>query len=181
MYSRARMAGDIIALLDHLGVERTDLMGYSMGAQLSLAAALKDPERFSLLILGGIGGLLFEPPPPVNAMAEAMETNDPDSISIPVLRSFRHFADAQGDDRLALAACSRAHDAPFERVALSALTMPTLLVNGAHDTLVGDPNIVAGAMPDARVVAVPGCDHFSVIAHALFKASVFDFLDGTLE
>ena len=62
-----------------------------------------------------------------------------------------------------------------------ALTMPALLVNGADDTLVGDPKIVADAMPDARVVTVPGCDHFSVIGHALFKAAVFDFLDGTLE
>ena len=34
MYTRAKMAGDIIALLDHLGVERADLFGYSMGARL---------------------------------------------------------------------------------------------------------------------------------------------------
>jgi pimeloyl-ACP methyl ester carboxylesterase len=181
MYSRTKMAGDIISLLDHLGVERADLLGYSMGARLSLAAALNDPKRFPQLILGGIGGLLFEPHPPVNAMAEAMEADDPESISIPVLRGFRRFADAQGEDRLALAACNRAHEAQFERAALSALTMPALLVNGADDTLVGDPKIVADAMPDARVVTVPGCDHFSVIGHALFKAAVFDFLDGTLE
>ena len=119
MYSRAKMAGDIVALLDHLGVERADLLGYSMGARLSLAAALEHPKRFPLLILGGIGGLLFEPHPPVNAMAEAMEADDPESISIPVLRGFRRFADAQGEDRLALAACNRAHEAPFERAALS--------------------------------------------------------------
>jgi hypothetical protein len=36
-------------------------------------------------------------------------------------------------------------------------------------------------MPNAKAVTLPGCDHFSAIAHALFKASVFDFLDGTLE
>ena len=167
--------------LADLGVERADLLGYSMGARLSLAAALEHPKRFPLLILGGIGGLLFEPHPPVNAMAEAMEADDPESISIPVLRGFRHFADAQGEDRLALAACNRAHEAPFERAALCALKMPALLVNGADDTLVGDPKIVADAMSDARVVTVPGCDHFSVIGHALFKAAVFDFLDGTLE
>jgi hypothetical protein len=27
---------------------------------------------------------------------------------------------------------------------------------------------------------LPGCDHFSAIPHALYKATVFDFLDGTL-
>lgn len=181
MYTRAKIAGDIIALLDHLGVERADLLGYSMGARLALAAALKSPERFPLLMLGGIGGLLFEPSPPINAMAEAMEADDPETISIPVLKSFRRFADAQGEDRLALAACNRAQDGPLERGALAKLTMPTLLVNGADDALVGDPQDVVDTIPDARLVRVPGCDHFSVIGHALFKAAVFDFLDGTLE
>jgi hypothetical protein len=33
----------------------------------------------------------------------------------------------------------------------------------------------------AKAVTIPGCDHFSMIAHGLFKASVFDFFDGWLE
>ena len=42
------------------------------------------------------------------------------------------------------------------------------------------------ALPDAPVIkraveTIPGCDHFSMIAHGLFKASVFDFFDGWLE
>ena len=180
-YSRAAMAGDIVALLDHLGVERADLMGYSMGARLSLAAALSAPGRFPLLILGGIGGKLFETHLRTDAMAEAMETADPDSIGNPLLRSFRGFADEQGEDRLALAALTRAHDAPFERAALSALTMPTLVVAGTRDELAGDPEELARAIPHGRAAALPGCDHFSAIPHALFKAAVFDFLDGTLE
>ncbi len=49
------------------------------------------------------------------------------------------FADEQGEDRLALAALVRSHDAPFERAALSALTMPTLVVAGTRDDLAGDP------------------------------------------
>jgi pimeloyl-ACP methyl ester carboxylesterase len=180
-YSRDAMAGDITALLDYLGVERADLMGYSMGARVALSTGLQNPARFPLLILGGIGSLLFEPPPSVRAMAEAMEADDPETIAIPVLKSFRHFADAQGEDRIALAACNRADDPPFERGELSRLTIPTLIVNGMNDGLVGDPRSVAAAIPGARLVRVPGCDHFSVIGHALFKAAVFDFFDGTLE
>ncbi len=180
-YTRAAMAGDIIALLDHLGVERADLMGYSMGARLSLAAALAAPKRFPLLILGGIGDRQFETHLRTDALAEAMETADPDSIANPLLRSFRRFADEQGEDRMALAALSRAQDAPFERAMLPALSMPVLVVAGARDELAGDPDGLARAVPDGRAVTVPGCDHFSTIAHALFKAAVFDFLDGTLE
>jgi pimeloyl-ACP methyl ester carboxylesterase len=54
-------------------------------------------------------------------------------------------------------------------------------VTGARDALAGDPRALAEAIPGARAVTVPGCDHFSLVAHALFKASAFDFLDGTLE
>ena len=48
-------------------------------ARLSLAAAITAPERFPLLILGGIGGRQFETHLRTDAMAEAMETADPDS------------------------------------------------------------------------------------------------------
>ena len=180
-YSRAAMAGDIVALLDHLGVERADLMGYSMGARLSLAAALSAPGRFPLLILAALAASCSKPisgptpwPRPWKRPIRIRSSN-------PLLRSFRGFADEQGEDRLALAALTRAHDAPFERAALSALTMPTLVVAGTRDELAGDPEELARAIPDGRAVTLPGCDHFSAIPHALFKAAVFDFLDGTLE
>jgi pimeloyl-ACP methyl ester carboxylesterase len=113
-------------------------------------------------------------------MAEAMEAADPQSISEPMLRSFRQFADEQGEDRLALAALTRAKDEPFAREELSGLNVPVLVVAGARDELAGDPEPLARAFPDGRAVTIPGCDHFSAIPHALFKATVFDFLDGTL-
>jgi len=56
--------------------------------------------------------------------------------------------------------------------------VPVLVVAGARDSLAGDPHPLAKVFPDGRAVRVPGVDHFSIIAHALFKASVFDFLDG---
>jgi len=180
-YSRTAMVGDITALLDHLSVERADLLGYSMGARLSLAAALATPKRFPLLMLGGIGGKFFDPPPPGHPMAEAMEASDPEAISDPILRSFRRFADEQGEDRLALAALNRGADAPFGKSEVSGLAVETLVVAGARDDIAGDPLELAAIIPGAKAVALPGCDHFSAIPHALFKASVFDFLDGTLE
>ena len=180
-YSRAAMVGDIVALLDHLGAERADILGYSMGARLALAAALAHPKRFPLVILGGIGGKLFDPRPPGFPMADAMEAADPETIADPLLRSFRRFADEQGEDRLALAALTRAHDAPFTRDEVASLSMPVLVVAGSRDELAGDPQALAAIIPGAKAVSLPGCDHFSAIPHALFKAAVFDFLDGVLE
>jgi len=180
-YARESLVGDIFALMDHAGIAKADLMGYSMGARLALAAALARPERLHNLIIGGVGGRMFEASPPGNPMADAMDADDPNAISDPLLRSFRHFADEQGEDRKALAACARAQHGSFDRDALAQLRVPTLVVAGARDALAGDPEILAHAIPGARAITLPGCDHFSAIPHALFKATVFDFLDGTLE
>ena len=177
-YAREAMAGDVVALLDRLGAERADLVGYSLGARIALAAALLAPKRFPLVVLGGIGGRLFEPPASGTPMADAMEAADPNSIEDPLLRSFRHFADEQGEDRLALAALARHRDEPQTRAIVCRVSVPMLVVAGSRDVLAGDPQILADAIPGARAVTLPGCDHFSAIPHALFKAAVFDFLDG---
>jgi len=180
-YARDKMVGDVFALMDHLGVGRADVMGYSMGARIALACALARPERIDHLIAGGVGARMFEPPPAGHPMATAMEAADPGAIAEPMLRSFRAFADEQGEDRLALAACARGLDFALRAEALSAIRSQCLIVAGARDALAGDPQILAEAIPGARAVTLPGCDHFSAIPHALFKAAVFDFLDDVLE
>ena len=180
-YGRDNMAGDILALMDWLGIERAHLLGFSMGSRLALAAVLKAPKRFSTLTLGGAGEKLFEKREIAgNPMADAMEAMDPQTISDPMLKSFRQFADDQGEDRFALAALTRAKDETFSREELSKLDVPVLVVAGANDELAGDPAPLAQSFADGRAVTIPGCDHFSAIPHALFKATVFDFLDGTL-
>lgn len=179
-YTREKMASDIFALMDHLEIERADLFGYSMGARLALEAALAQPDRVGELILGGVGGTLFDPPPSGTPMADAMAAESIDAISEPLLKSFRQFADEQGEDRLALAACSRGAGSAFTRDNLARISANTLVVAGARDELAGDTDELAAAIPGARSVTLPGCDHFSAIPHAIFKAAVFDFLDGDM-
>ena len=55
------------------------------------------------------------------------------------------------------------------------------MIAGTRDQLAGPPQGLADAIPGAKAVTVPGCDHFSCIGHGLFKANVFDFFDGWLE
>src|SRR3990172_7348195 len=47
-YHTAVMAEDVRALLDHLGFERADIMGYSMGARIAAFLAVKHPDRVRL-------------------------------------------------------------------------------------------------------------------------------------
>jgi pimeloyl-ACP methyl ester carboxylesterase len=180
-YAREAMARDVFALMDHAGIERAHLLGFSMGSHVALTAALLDGGRIDHLVVGGVGGRIFEPARDPDAMAQAMEADTPDVIADPMLKSFRHFADEQKEDRLALAACSRGPRSPISRDALMAIRRPTLVIAGARDQLAGPPQGLADAIAGARAVSIPGCDHFSMIAHGLFKASVFDFFDGWLE
>jgi pimeloyl-ACP methyl ester carboxylesterase len=59
-YHSAAMADDVRALLDHLKIERADIMGYSMGARITAFLAVKHPERVRSAILGGLGIRLVE-------------------------------------------------------------------------------------------------------------------------
>jgi pimeloyl-ACP methyl ester carboxylesterase len=185
-YAPQALAGDVLALLDHLELERADLFGYSMGARTAIAAAAAAPDRVASLILGGVGDRLFEdrrqpPAPGEMTIGEAMLADDVDAIRPDLIRSFRHFADEQGEDRRALAAFFQAEAPSLQRETLADLRMPVLVLAGAYDEIAGDPAGLAGAFPDGRSVALPGLDHFSAIPHAATKATVFDFLDGSLD
>lgn len=179
-YKLDALTADVVGALDALAIPSATLMGYSMGARLALATALARPERFDRLVLGGVGGKMFDPPPAGNPMADAMDAPDIDAISEPLLKSFRMFADEQGEDRKALAAFARARgDSKVDPDTLGRLRLPTLVVAGARDDLAGSVDDLAAYFPNGRAVTLPGCDHFSAIAHALFKAAVFDFLEET--
>ena len=173
-------------LMDHLQLERVDLMGYSMGARLSLQTALEHPgpgrqpdrRRHRRADAEAAEGQ----PPPTMTMAEAMQAEDPETITEKTLKGFRLFADQQGEDRLALAAFSQGRGGlALAEDDLAMLRPPTLVVAGSRDEMAGDPQVLADAIPGAKSVTLPACDHFSAIPHALFKAAVFDFLEGWLE
>lgn len=51
------MAEDVIALMDHLGIQKAHLAGYSMGGMIALKAAVLHPERVEGLLLCGMGWL----------------------------------------------------------------------------------------------------------------------------
>jgi pimeloyl-ACP methyl ester carboxylesterase len=184
-YARAEMAGDIIALMDHLDIGRADLMGYSMGAHLAMGLALGHPGRLGHLILGGVGRRVLDggglAPDASMTMGQAMRAEDIAAITDPILRGFRQFAENQGEDRLALAACSEGAGRASTAHDFAAITAPTVVITGSADTIAGDPRPLADAIPGAKCVSLPACDHFSAIPHALFKAAVFDFLEGWLD
>lgn len=179
LYGEARMAADLRGLLDQLGVERFDLFGYSMGAVVALLVALDEP-RLGRLAIGGVGegviecgGVdrrLLDP----EYIAQALLSEDANAIVHPGALLFRMFAERTGGDRQALAAQLRAlHSAP---IALGQLRMPTLVLAGRLDRLARRPRRLADAIPDARLVMVPG-DHLAAVARPELTAALLEFLD----
>ena len=184
-YDRAAMTDDLVALLDRVGVGRADVLGYSMGAHLALGLALRHADRVGRLILGGVGARLIDGGGPIAeagmTMAEAMRAPDAEAIPDATLRGFRRFAEQEGCDREALAACSEGKSRALTADDLFGLHCETLIVAGARDEIAGNPARLAEAIPEGKSVTLPACDHFTAIPHALFKAAVFDFLEGWLD
>lgn len=182
-YTTAKMGGDAIALMDHLGIERADLMGFSMGAGIALWLAARHGERFGSVVLAGMGGKALEPSRPGNPVAEALEAADPSSVEDRSARAFRLYAENLGQDLKAIAACARApRRSAVEGEGVADLAgrvrNKVLVIAGARDDLAGDPQVLAATMPNARAEIIPGTDHMFALPNPMFKGAVMDFLTG---
>src|SRR5919112_3411053 len=79
-YHSSIMAEDARRLLDHLGIARADVMGYSMGARITAHLALQHPERVRSAMLGGLGSHLVEGVGLPLGIADAMEAPSADTL-----------------------------------------------------------------------------------------------------
>lgn len=52
-YAQAKRAGDVVAVLDHLGIETADIFGFSMGGWIAIGAAQTHPNRVRRLLTIG--------------------------------------------------------------------------------------------------------------------------------
>ncbi|WP_432543413.1 alpha/beta fold hydrolase [Kineococcus sp. SYSU DK002] len=180
-YGEARMARDVVEVLDALGVPDVDLVWYSMGAVVASLVASTGPARVHRLVLGGVGAGLVElggvdtrvlAP---SRLAAALRAGDPGTITDPVVRGFREFAASTGNDLLALAAQADAvHDRPVD---LASITAPTLVVAGDADPLAARPQVLAAAVPGARLVLVGG-DHGAAPTDPRFAGAVSAFVSS---
>ncbi|GLW33138.1 alpha/beta hydrolase [Actinoplanes regularis] len=179
VYGESRMAGDVITLLDLLGITEVDLVGYSMGAIVALLTAARDP-RIRRLVVGGVGagvvelGGLDTRVIGGDRLLHALRTDDRSTITDPAAVGFRAFVEAVGGDRLALAAQAAAvHAAP---IPLESIKAPTLVLAGAEDPLAVRPEVLARAIPGAVLRTVPG-DHLSALRDPGFVPALTGFLN----
>jgi pimeloyl-ACP methyl ester carboxylesterase len=195
-YSFEAMASDIGRLLDHIGIKRADIMGYSLGGRIAVQYALMQPERVRSLVLGGVGVNLVAANPLPRGLAEAMEAERIEDIDDHGLKIFRGLAESTRSDFKALAACARGARKSFESTDLQKIQAPVLICVGTRDEVAGDPHPLAplfGKMkidvkdPEtgqdhtievdkAQIVDIPGRDHNRAVGDRVFKQATLQFL-----
>ncbi|WP_414474153.1 alpha/beta fold hydrolase [Microvirga sp. M2] len=175
-YHSYRMAEDGCRLLDHLGIERADVMGYSMGARITAHMALASPERMRSAILGGLGIHLVEGVGLPLGIADAMEVRSLDELTDPMQRMFRAFAEQTGSDLKALAACIRGSRQALTKEEVASISLPTLVAVGTSDDVAGSGPELAKLMPNAIALDIPGRDHNLAVGDKVHKQGVLEFL-----
>jgi pimeloyl-ACP methyl ester carboxylesterase len=174
-YDESLMARDVVHLMDHLGLRMAEVMGYSMGGFITLRLLMEHPQRFGRAVIGGVGENYFEPVN-VDLVVEALLAASIETVTDPVAKGFRVFAESQGNDLEALAACFRRPRNPYSPGDLARITHQVLVVAGDKDTMIGSAEPLANAIPNAKLVTVKDRDHMLTVGDKVFKDAVTDFL-----
>ena len=167
-YSIKTQTDVVVGLLDHLGVQQTDVLGFSMGGWVALNLVAEHPARVRRLVLVDSGGLTF----PTTLTA--------DSFVPQTLTQFREMERLHSDRQLPgfvardLLRSSQNRSWVYRRMGTSLLSfrdaldgrlgsvkIPVLVIWGKEDRLI--PYEVAlrfqRELPQAQLVSLEGCGH----------------------
>jgi pimeloyl-ACP methyl ester carboxylesterase len=179
-YAIANMARDVCGLLDHLGIERVSMLGYSMGGAIAQEFVRQFPERVARLILcatmAGGPSASYASSSVVRVMRD-LDGLSPEQAARRIwtvtyspgyLERCRDLAEQQMLREIAQPTPLHAADLQFQAFAefdgskaLSDIPCPTLVLTGEHDELISAQNsrMMAKIIPDAKLVVIPGGGH----------------------
>jgi pimeloyl-ACP methyl ester carboxylesterase len=189
------MADDIAALIAHLGLERADVMGYSLGGLTALRTAIQHPERVRRLVLVSIAfrrdGNHADAIAAMDAMtaeaAEMMKQSPIYEVYARVAPRPEHWASLVGKTAELVKV---GYDWTDE---IRGLVAPTMLVYADADSIrpdhiveffallgggLRDAGWNAAHRPVARLAVLPGHTHYDVSASPALAPAVIGFLDA---
>ncbi len=182
-YSYARMSRDVLHVMDHLGIAKAGYVGYSMGAFMGASLLGHARDRFSSMILGGIGDETDESLAALPKIVAGLRAKDREQISDPVSLGYRSFADADPRNDLEALALSALQMWPegfplqLGGPGLAAVDIPVLIVNGANDhPYIDTVHKLVDAIPSAQLAVISGRDHLNVVSDPRFAARAVAFL-----
>ncbi len=167
-YPRDVLARDVAAVVEALGLESFDLVGFSLGARTAVRAVVKGlaPRRLVIAGMGleGLAGWERRAAFFIDAIdrCETVKRHDPAFMAVAFMKTMKI-------DRVAARLLLQSvEDTGLDD--LAALTMSTLVLCGDKDRDNGSPQALAEALPNARLEEVPGTHMSSVTEPALGEA-----------
>jgi pimeloyl-ACP methyl ester carboxylesterase len=191
------MAGDIAALIKHLGIEEADVMGYSLGGGVALRTAIGHPEVVRKLVLvstpfkrdGWYPEILAGMGQMGPAVAEPMKQT-------PMYQLYASIAPKPEDWPVLLTKLGELLRQDYDwSKEVAAIKAPTLLVVGDADSvrtahavaffeLLGGGKVDAGwdgsGMSTARLAILPATTHYNIYSSPTLAAVVAPFLDAPM-
>jgi len=194
------MSLDVVRLLDHLGIRRAHVVGYSLGAFLTAQLLTLHPDRFlTATLVAGPGLLRWTPELAREAEQEATEREKecasrtlmyllaPPTGPTPTEEQINAsaaacFADVN-QDRFAIAALTRSRrDLVITPTAAAAVTVPTLAIVGSLDPNTPSMEQLKMLRPALKLVIVDGATHNGargILAQPELLAALRQFLSTT--
>lgn len=192
-YALATRAGDAVAVLDMLGIERAHLLGSSWGARLGFAIGEHAPERVLSLVLCGNQPYEWDlTSPTARAVAAAIAASRRAGM-VGFVESFESSLNYRfpepdrtwtldTNDPAALEAAWRSAlgEGPISQD-LTKWQVPCLICTGAADEMHDDAERAAGEIPGAIFISLPGHSHLSAFyeADALLLPRILDLFHST--
>jgi 2-hydroxymuconate-semialdehyde hydrolase len=197
VYGPETWVAHVVGFLDALGIERTHIIGNSLGARIALGLALEHPDRLSRLILMGAGVLRRETSPALKVTRSYEPTPE---FMRKVLEGFAYdpaiVTDAMVDERYRASVEPGAYEAYSQMFrdaqhagnattladeALLKVQAETLIVHGFDDKVI--PYELSVRMltliPDSRLHVMRRCGHWAQLEHAeAFNRLAIAFLDA---
>jgi pimeloyl-ACP methyl ester carboxylesterase len=176
-YSYDLMAADLLAVMDHLRVDRAPLVGWSDGACIALALARRAPERVAGVFFFGCnvdptGTLELDFTNPLLGRCIGRHTKDYAALSA-TPDDFKPFSEAVGR--------MQASQPDYSAADLAQIAVPVRIVQAERDEFIRPEHAryLAATIPGATLQMLPGVSHFAPLQRpALFNATVLDFLGG---
>jgi pimeloyl-ACP methyl ester carboxylesterase len=178
-YDPALRAGDVVAVLDDLGVNQAHYFGYSLGGWVGFLLAKYAPDRFTSLILGGAHPYEENMQPARDRMpkeTDAFMASMEQLYGSHLTRAMR--GRLQRSDLLALGVMTQDRDSIAD--VLPGMKMPCLLFAGDADPRFARVQQCAAQLSNATFFSLPGRDHVGgLVAIDLVAPRITAFLVGS--
>ncbi len=190
------MADDIAALIDHLGLERPDVVGYSLGGGVALQTAIRHPDKVRRLVSASAHIRSDAMPAEMRAQQDQVGAAAIEFLKdTPMYQLYQQVAPRPDDFGRLLDKIGASMAVPFDYTEeVRGLQVPTMLV--CADAEMAPPThyveafkLLDGGLRDGgwmgegrpagghALAILPGLTHYDMFVSPLFAAVVLDFLD----